>query len=135
MFELDDGYFEINGKVYHFKFNPEALKTCTLTEFNYETQQRGQSFQFIRIIQGLPLLYQKQMTYELKFEGNFQPYDAMVIGQISEDLSNQIKNAIAQVKQNGVDFSAPVNNIESHLLVVKSNDSDNAYILDYRDVG
>ena len=130
-----DGYLDFNGKVFHFRFNPEALKTCTLTEYNYETQVRGQSSQFIRTIQGLPLLHQKQTSYELKFEGSFQPYDAMVIGQINDELQSQIKGAIAQVKQNNVDYAAPVANIDSHFLVVKANDSDNAFILDYRDVG
>ena len=58
-----------------------------------------------------------------------------MITQISEQLATQMRQGVAHVQQVNTDFVAQIQGMPGHLLIVKQAEPQNAYVVDYRDIG
>ena len=77
------------------KFSPAAVNTCEISLIADKiTGIAGPVRRFIRRTKGLPLLYEKKSTLELKYEGVFRHYAEQVVKEINDALIGQIKGAI-----------------------------------------
>ena len=96
IFEQHTGYFSLDDKnVYMLKFSSAAVNTCEISLIADKiTRIAGPVRRFIRRTKGLPLLYEKKSTLELKYEGVFRQYAEQVVKEINDALIGQIKGAI-----------------------------------------
>ena len=79
----DTAYLDINNKLYRVKFFSEQVGTCSLTEDDGDGKD-GQVSRFFRRVQGLPLVYEQNLNFELYHDAKFQPYEDQKIGRLSD---------------------------------------------------